>query len=280
MDAIQGELFAYDARREQARAMRRAGHTIREIKTRLGIDSEYKVLAMVTGIEAPNPRLRSRARDDVREQARELRRLGWTYTQIATELGVSKSSCSLWCADLPRPEVATGRKRASTWWPRLALRATERAATKAKAAAQIGELSGREVLLIGAALYWAEGEKDKPYSRRERVNFTNSDPTVVRFFMCWLELLGVPKSDRVFRIQIHESADVVAAHVYWADLLAVDVADFAPPTLKRHNPKTNRRNRNDGYHGCVVIRVRQSAELYRQIEGWWRGIAADAKVEN
>jgi|SRR5436190_7797131 len=25
-------------------------------------------------------------------------------------------------------------------------------------------------------------------------------------------------------------------------------------------------------HGCLVIRVAKSARLYRQVEGWWRGI--------
>jgi len=42
------------------------------------------------------------------------------------------------------------------------------------------------VLLIGAALYWAEGSKDKPYARRERVQFINSDPDVIGFFLRWL----------------------------------------------------------------------------------------------
>jgi transcriptional regulator with XRE-family HTH domain len=34
------------------------------------------------------------------ERARELRAEGWTYTEICTELGVSKSSVSLWCREI------------------------------------------------------------------------------------------------------------------------------------------------------------------------------------
>jgi hypothetical protein len=45
---------------------------------------------------------------------------------------------------------------------------------------------------------------------------------------------------------------------------------FHRPTLKRHNPKTVRKDVTDGYHGCLCVRVRQSADLYRRIEGWAR----------
>jgi hypothetical protein len=37
-----------------------------------------------------------------------------------------------------------------------------------------------------------------------------------------------------------------------------------------------RRNVADGYHGCLVVRVRRSAALYDRIEGMWRALAAVA----
>ena len=42
--------------------------------------------------------------------------------------------------------------------------------------------------------------------------------------------------------------------------------------IKRHNPKTVRKNSGDDYHGCLIVYVRRSTELYRQIAGWWAGI--------
>ncbi len=41
--------------------------------------------------------------------------------------------------------------------------------------------------------------------------------------------------------------------------------------LKRHNPLTIRKNVGADYHGCLIITVSQSADLYRKIEGWVRG---------
>ncbi|HTY73392.1 MAG TPA: hypothetical protein VMI11_13360 [Actinomycetes bacterium] len=44
--------------------------------------------------------------------------------------------------------------------------------------------------------YWCEGGKDKPYDRREQVQFTNSDVLVLAAFLAWLDLLEVPRSRR------------------------------------------------------------------------------------
>jgi hypothetical protein len=101
---------------------------------------------------------------------------------------------------------------------------------------------------------------------------------VIQTYLAWLDLLDVDRERLGFRVLIHESADVAAAHRYWADIADVDVAVFAKPTLKKHNPKTVRKNTGDDYHGCLVISVARSAELYNRIEGWWKGIVAQAQA--
>ena len=46
--------------------------------------------------------------------------------------------------------------------------------------------------------------------------------------------------------------------------------------MKTHIPKTVRKNVEDGYHGCLVVYVRNSATLNLQIEGWCDGLSAAA----
>lgn len=65
---------------------------------------------------------------------------------------------------------------------------------------------------------------------------------------------------------------MVAATAWWADVVGVRVEQFGPPTLKCHNPKTVRKNVEDAYVGCLVVRLVQCRTLYQQIEGVWQGI--------
>lgn len=77
--------------REQAIALRRAGKSRREIKELLAIGSNATLTEALRGEPPPEWTLRPNAKDGLREAARELRRLGHDYQQIAAELGVSKS---------------------------------------------------------------------------------------------------------------------------------------------------------------------------------------------
>lgn len=144
--------------------------------------------------------------------------------------------------------------------------------TKRIARESMGELSDRELFIAGVTLYWAEGMKDKPYSRRESLLFINSDPNVIKVYLNWLALLGVTRERLHLRVSIHESADVTQAEDFWSDLTKVPRVDFMEATLKKHNPKTTRKNTGEAYHGCLVIYVTKSAELYRRVEGAWYGI--------
>ena len=271
----------FEGLRERAVALRRAGLSRRQIRDRLHVDNNDILNRLLEGEPPPAWTKRPNAKDDLRARARELRLQGWTYDQIQVELGCSKSSISLWVRDLPKPERKRTPEEASAiarrgWEATLRLRDEERQHTKDTAKQAVGALSPRELFLLGVGLYWAEGGKDKPYDRRENVCFVNSDPGMIRVFLAWLDLLGVERDRVRFAVMIHESADVPSAEQYWADLVEADRSAFNKTTLKRHNPKTVRKNTGNAYRGCLVIKVRKSADLYRRIEGSWYGIVLGA----
>ncbi|MEV8532742.1 hypothetical protein [Streptomyces sp. NPDC051211] len=271
----------FEGLRAQAVTLRREGLSRRQIRDRLHVHNNDILNRLLEGETPPEWTKRPNAKDDLRARARELRLQGMTYDQIQVELGCSKSSISLWVRDLPAPQRRppseqarlAGRKR---WEHELAVRDIERQETKQTARAEIGSMTARELFLVGVGLYWAEGGKDKPYDRREKVQFVNSDPGMVTTFLAWLRLLEVDPDLLCFSVMIHESADVGSAERYWADHIGIEIDQLFKTTLKRHNPKTTRKNTGEGYRGCLVIRVRQSAELYRRIEGWWCGIVGAA----
>ncbi|MGW7252564.1 hypothetical protein [Streptomyces sp. NPDC054834] len=276
-----GKYADFEGLRERAVALRRAGLSLRQIRDELKIFNNDILNQLVKGEPPPEWTKRPNAKDDLRAKARELRLQGWTYDQIEVELGCSRSSVSLWVRDLPKPEPRyTQQEHRELMQAGLArlrhAQDEERKRVKDGAAEEVGDLSDRDLFMAGVALYWAEGQKSKPYQRREVVTFVNSDPAVIQVFLAWLDLLGVGREHLGFRVMIHESADVVGAERYWADLVGIDTSALQRTTLKKHNPKTVRKNIGDDYHGCLVVRVRQGAELYCRIEGWWRAIAAGA----
>jgi len=272
------------ALRERIVHLRRAGKSRRQIKEILGTMSNSTLDEALKGEPPPEWTRRARAKDDLRERARELRTQGLDYEEIADALGISKSSVSLWVRDLPIPERLSYeecRRRSAEgahryWAAERPVRAAARAATCATAAAQIGPLTDREILMAGAIAYWCEGGKTKPYQRSDRVIFTNSDPGLIRFFLRFLDVTGTSRTSVSFRVCIHEKADVAAAQRFWLDVTGASADQFATPALKRHNPKTVRKNTGDEYHGCLRIDVRRSSDLYRRIEGWSTAIMADA----
>jgi hypothetical protein len=258
----------------RVRALRDAGATYVQIKAELGIGASTISRILGTYGQGRRPRV-SQA---TKEKAASLRRDGLSVPEIARELGIAKSTAWLitkgisWELTPDRAERNAMAARAS-WQERNRQADIAEQRDKFDWARRAGDISDRELLLIGAAIYWAEGAKSKPWRRNENLIFTNSDPLMISLFLRWLDLLDVSHERRTFRVQIHETADVQAALRYWSDVVGVPVETFMPTTLKRHKPRTTRRNVGEDYRGCLVVRVRRSVAEYRAAEGLWVGAA-------
>jgi hypothetical protein len=169
-----------------------------------------------------------------------------------------------------RERAAAGVRR--YWAAERPAREARRAADRATAAADVGELSDRELLIAGAIAYWCEGSKNKPYRPRYRVVFINSDPSLIRFFLRFLAAAGIPFENLSFRVHIHETAGAKRAELFWLKITGARREQFLSPVLKRHNPRTARKNVGEEYHGCLCIDVSRSSALYLKIEGWAEAI--------
>ncbi|WP_407565364.1 hypothetical protein [Streptomyces sp. 184] len=270
----------FEELRDRVVALRREGLSRRQIRDRLKVANNDLLNRLLEGEPPPEWTKRPRAKDDLRARARELRKQGRTYDQIQVELGCSKSSISLWVRDLPKPPPRTPEEASAIakrgWEATLRRREADRQQTKLDAAREIARLTDRELFLVGVGLYWSEGAKSKGSRRRERVIFVNSDPGMITAFLAWLRLLEVDKDRLRFSVQIHETADAAAAEEFWAGHVGVDRGHLLKTSLKKHNPRTNRTNTGEGYHGCLRVTVRDGADLYRRIEGWWYGIVVSA----
>jgi len=258
---------------ERARAMRAAGATYAQIQRELRVGTS--TVSQLLGTQGAGRKRRIPIA--ARERAEALRIDGLSIPEIARKLGIARSSAWLLTRDIkPTAGEDSAARRAEAgrayWREENLRRALIRQRASNDAASRVGQLADRELLLLGAVAYWAEGTKAKPWRRRERLSFTNSDPNMIRLFLAWLDLIGVDENRLSFRVHIHESADIEGALTYWAGIACVPEGAFSKTTVKRHKPVTNRHNVGDAYRGCLVIQVRRSADEYRLVDGLCAGI--------
>ncbi len=203
---------------------------------------------------------------------------GLSYNEIVAQLGVSKSSVSLWVRDLPCPERFRLRTQRATpgGAPQVqrgpdspACRGDRGRRPPRSASSPTGSYSSRARSLTGA-----RAEESSRTAHADQGDLHEQRPRADPVLPSVSGRRRGQRDDLIFRVHIHESADVEAAQRFWVEVTGASSTSSGRPTLKRHNPKTVRTNVGGHYHGCLRIDVRRSGELYRKIEGWASGIMA------
>lgn len=94
-----------------------------------------------------------------------LRSAGWSDDQIARELGVAKSSCSLWLRDLPHPVRDAPQSPAAAALPSAPERRA-RARRLRAAGALLSEIASEQGVTVTTASRWCADLPAPPRSRR------------------------------------------------------------------------------------------------------------------
>lgn len=217
-----------------------------------------------------------------KEKAIKLRKQGHSYSDILKVVPVAKSTLSVWLRDVglskPQQQRLTAKKLAAAKRGGAARNKTRIDTTAEivdRSKKQIGVVSKRELFLIGAVLYWAEGTKEKDGTPGSGIQFTNSDPKMLRIFLLWLRSVCMIDEEKIhFQVYIHETNNSRVREVveYWSKNLNVTEDRLSKIYYKRNKVLTNRKNTGEYYFGLVRIKVRRSSGLVRSISGWVSGI--------
>lgn len=190
-----------------------------------------------------------------KNKAIQMRLKGMSYSQIKDKLKVSKGSLSLWLAPYPlSPErirelrdvnprrIENYRKTmAFKWQAKLNV-------AFGKAKKDIGNISDRDLFILGFALYWAEGGKTK----RGSLYLGNTDPSMLKIYMKWLKLLGVPKERLKFKLHIYKDMKENKIIDFWKKTLGVKLSQFRKTYVK--DSKFTSLNYKGGFgHGTCNI---------------------------
>ncbi len=211
-----------------------------------------------------------------------LRKQGKTYNEILDVVDVSKSTLSLWLRDVGlakrQHQRVTAKKYAAQLKGAQTRKDTRIAETKEIfdiCQKEIGSVSDRDLFMVGVALYWAEGVKEKEYRPSVRVDFANSDPLMVEIFMKWIRTFAdIPDSDIkiIIHLHINHKHRIKELENYWLQVTGLQYSNLGSTLYKKHNPKTKRKKTGETYKGLVAIRIKRSTILNRRIQGWVHGI--------
>jgi hypothetical protein len=197
-----------------------------------------------------------RGKTEEQERARELRALAWTLQEIATELGVAKSSVSRWVRDVAfdpaaRRSAVTDRRPRGSDHPLRRRKLAEIARLQQEGIDRIGVLADREFLVAGLGLYAGDGAKGD-----NEVKFANTNPDLVAFFCRWLRrFFDVEESRLRVVLYLHVGLDLEAASRHWSEVTQVPRGQFRTPYRAEADASIRRTKHVNGCahvrYGCV-----------------------------
>ena len=196
------------------------------------------------------------ARKKDKEKAIKLRLMGKSYSQIREEINVSKSTLSSWLDKYPLSNSQI--KKLRDWNPRrienfrktMKEKKEARLATTFKKVSQdISELSKRDIFIGGLFLYWAEGTK----TSKSITSLSNTDPSMLRFFISWLETLGIERKNIKLRLHLYSDMDIDKYTRFWARELGIPTKQFRRPYIKKSDLEYVQYKGGHGHGTCNVI---------------------------
>jgi len=212
-------------------------------------------------------------KEEKKKLALKLRKQNWSLSEIKERLNVSKSSVSIWVRDIKLTEegkkrLLKKRRKASekARETRLKREEAKRKIVIDKSSSEIKNLTKREVKLIGAALYWAEGSK----TRRGLVQVCNSDERMIRFIMRFFrEVCKVPEIKFRGYVHIHSHLNTKKAESHWSSVSKIPLKQFYKTYQKQNKSSQNKKNSLP--YGTFTIIICDT-ELFLRIRGWINGL--------
>jgi len=217
-----------------------------------------------------------------KEVAEELRSNGKTYSFIVKELGVPKSTLSIWFnkthahifdKEKQIEHLKRARKLATISKRKNIVQRSLNISKKIKE-----EISGFPLRDVGlmktilASLYWAEGSKHKTVSG---LILVNTDPVLLNLYITLLrKCFDLDESKFRIRLQIHYYHDKDKCLKYWSNLLGVSKNQFGKFYIKERSKTKKFRENFMGI--CSVAYLdsnirRELMEIANQLQKYYCG---------
>ena len=209
-----------------------------------------------------------------------MRRQGKTYNEINRLLDIPKSTLSGWFEGL---EISARIKKrlwsnAQKKWAQSITNYNKKRALdvfnrnneiQQRISKEIDRLTKRELMLIGTALYWAEGDK----RARWHCKFSNSDPEIIKIIMKFFRnVCKVPENKFRAYVQIHPNISEQKAKVFWSKISEIPLAQFDKTLTSISKSSKFKRPPNTLPYGTFSVRI-SNVNLINRIKGWILGLS-------
>lgn len=218
-----------------------------------------------------------------KEKALRLRAKGWSYKEIAQTLTVSKSTAYYWTRRVKLSKTAQARiekkikeslKKGLIAYNKVysKIRSQEaakiREGYKEKASRDIKNLSKKDLKLIGAALYWAEGDN----KNRNNFSFSNSNPFIIKTIMEFLrKVCKIPDEKIKAKMHLYPQINPRKAILFWSKITNLPKTQFTKPQFQISKASKRKRNPNTLPYGTLHLEVYNTKFLWT-VRGWAEGI--------
>jgi transcriptional regulator with XRE-family HTH domain len=219
------------------------------------------------------------------EMARRIRREeGASINEIARRTGEAKSSISRWVRDIELTDEQRESLRIAAYFGHVMGRTMHsqlrrEARMLAQEDGRMRAQQGDSFFTAGCMLYWAEGSKD-----RNHVEFTNSDPAMVAFFVRFLKTYWNLRDEHI-RITCNLFADHLERQreieQFWIDAAQLSRESLRKSTVNVYSKYSKKKRQNRLPYGTcrvTVARTRVVQAIYGGIQEL-AGIDRDAWLD-
>lgn len=125
-------------------------------------------------------------------------------------------------------------------------------------AKEFGTFTKREKIIAGLFLYWGEGTKAAPCT----VALTNTDPSALKFFVHWLNLLGIKNSQMSVVLHLYSDMDPKKEMEFWSLGLGIPLTRFRKPYIKKSRLCDITYRSGFGHGTCSVLYLNKDLDLF------------------
>ena len=210
----------------------------------------------------------------IRERVFKLRKEGNSYNYISEKTGIPKSTLSGWLSGISyTPNKTTieriGKARASAGYVKAKQKLQSFENAKREAKKEIGEITNRDLFMLGIGIYIGEGAKTN-----DIVRVINADPKIIKFAVKWFEkVCGLSRDNFRLRLHLYPDNNTKQCINFWSNVSGIPANQFQKTYIdERKDKKIFKRGKLP--YGTAHLSVRSNGKkefgvfLARKINSW------------